>query len=510
MKKITTGLVYNEFDKFIQTMEKFLATKRVRLFGCDSVQVKARIIQILVSLTTDDYTKEFLEVNKDSNTEIKLPRVFKSNGIKMNKDSGDIFVYPNQWLIQFFLFFSLWLRMFFHLVLSLFLSAPKKSKSTTILMEALGNFQQSNKEFVEFCRMGEIKALSSPKEILIKSTISPEFPFDPAFIYTNQPFIYLVKNNLQRSHRFALLLSYLKVPFLYIWAILFSPLTIIISRDIAYVSLVMWLDNKNLLDSVIVTNSAFVDQPIWMKGLKDQNFKLHMVWYSQNFIPKVYHGEEDKPNLPSARHMRVDTHWVWTPGFRRYLIELGQTSAEINVVGPILWYLPKEIKIEEPADYYISVFDITPMLDSKMAFGALKNYYSKKTISQFILDIVHVCDEIENLLNKKITIILKHKRAFKSGFHDESYFTFLDELVNTRRNFLLVDHQTNLFGLLKLSSISISVPYTSTVYVSSHLKKSAVYYDPFNEIIPLYEENPYVLFASNKEELKKIVLSCLQ
>ena len=92
----------------------------------------------------------------------------------------------------------------------------------------------------------------------------------------------------------------------------------------------------------------------------------------------------------------------------------------------------------------------------------------------------------------------------KKGLHDSGYLDYIQQLVIQNSNFKLIDNETNLFTLLEECHLSISVPYTSTAYVASFLKKPAVYYDPFAELIPKYEDNSFIYFASEYEELKKI------
>jgi polysaccharide biosynthesis PFTS motif protein len=106
---------------------------------------------------------------------------------------------------------------------------------------------------------------------------------------------------------------------------------------------------------------------------------------------------------------------------------------------------------------------------------------------------------------KQILILLKHKRKPKVGHHDSQYLKFIEHLETINLNFKLIDNQINLFGLLEKCDISISVPYTSTVYVALELKKNAIYYDPFSELIPLYEKNQFVHFASGQRELRQLL-----
>jgi polysaccharide biosynthesis PFTS motif protein len=247
-----------------------------------------------------------------------------------------------------------------------------------------------------------------------------------------------------------------------------------------------------------------------MKGLSDQHFKLHMVWYSQNFIPKVYSGERERSSLPSARHMRIDVHWVWTEGFKSYLRnELNQIYSDIHVVGPILWYLPERVDALGSAEIKIAVFDVTPLPDGSTGFGAMKNYYSTLTTKKFITDIVSLCEEMERKHEKRFKILLKHKRMPISRRHDSNYLDFLEQIELTNPNFVIIDEQTNLFGLLEQCKLSISIPYTSTCYVAADMKRHAIYYDPFSELEPHFESSPYVHFAAGKSELMYKLQECL-
>jgi hypothetical protein len=54
------------------------------------------------------------------------------------------------------------------------------------------------------------------------------------------------------------------------------------------------------------------------------------------------------------------------------------------------------------------------------------------------------------------------------------------------------------------------VPYTSTAYVSADLRKPALYYDPFAELVPLFEKNEYVHFAAGRDQLRAATLRILE
>lgn len=507
--RLTTGQIYRDFNQIIKRVEGWIAKKNLRILGCDTTQVKARIVQRIVELSYGDYARKAINaVERPSPLSSHPPRVIDAGGLQICTTTGKISVSVRQWTKHIILFAASWLHFLILFLGTLFKKSPQHSSAATLLMEAGGGYEESDSRFVKFCREGPIESLSSARHIIVKSRQQPRNSTDPSFIYTPHPLIYLANNLLQRSVRFFLLFRHLTAPFYYLQALIACPVNVLISHDLSFIPAVQLLDKKNLIEAIVITTSSFASQPLWMKGLTNQRFKLHMIWYSQNFIPKMYIGEEKRSNLPPARHMRVDVHWVWTEGFKTYLRELGQTS-DIRVVGPILWYLPEPITGLGDTYIKIAIFDITPLPDGKTAHGAAKNYYSVTTVKKYITDVVDLCDEIVAVSGKQVLVVLKHKRPPKVDYHDSLYLEFLEQMAVVKPNFKLIDHQTNLFGLLKECHLSVSMPYTSTTHVAASVRKPAIYYDPFAELVPQYEKNGFVHFASGPGELKQLTAKLL-
>ena len=270
------------------------------------------------------------------------------------------------------------------------------------------------------------------------------------------------------------------------------------------INIANYLNRGYVVDAMIMTTSGFDSQPIWMNGLKNRNHRLHMLWYSQNFIPKIYRNEKEGSNLPGAKLMSVDEHWVWTDGFSQFLKSLG-LSSKINVVGPILWYL-EDINYVPNDALQIILFDVTPR-EGANPYACLKNYYSVELMEKFVLDAVKICNKLSEKYTINISVLLKHKRDI-SKTHSKRYLNFIDSLVNDG-DIRLLDHNVNTFSLIKDSLLSISVPYTSTAYVSAFLKKIGIYYDPFSEISPVLEKNEYLQFASNYDDLTACIESAV-
>lgn len=503
--RLTTGKVYIDYDRIVERVEAWLDARKPRIPDCDGKQVKARIAQRIVEISSEEYTQQAAAHVDESGLPLPPTSHFiVAGGLKICSQTGAVSVSPLQWLRHISLFVVVWLHMLAFLFIAIFRRSPADSVPATLLMEAGGGYEECDDRFIRYCKEGPLAPLSSARWIIVRAPHVPRKPTDPSFNYVTQPLIHLATTHLKRLHRICLLSHHLLAPIAFLRALLACPVSVLLARDIAYVPMVRWLDKKALIEAIVVTTSSFSSQPLWMKGMSDQRFKLHMVWYSQNFIPKVYVGEQERSSLPPARHMRVDVHWVWTEGFKSYLESLGQTS-QIHVVGPILWYLPETIPDLGKAPIKIAIFDVTPLPNGTQAFGSIKNYYSVRTIQQFIIDIVELCKHIENVSGKEVLILLKHKRKAKVGRHDSQYLEFIEQMEALNPNFKLIDHQTNLFGLLEKCDVSISVPYTSTAYVASKLEKHAIYYDPFSELVPEYEKNTFVHFSSGQRELRRLI-----
>jgi len=507
VRKYTTGEIYLEFDKLADLIEGWVSRKSPKVFRCSNVEVSKRLTQRIVEIISNDFTS-YMQ-SSSSNHDDSLKKV-TLNGINVCLHTGAIKISLKQYVGNILLFGASWAQLFFSLLFNLLAKGPKNPVAATLFMEPNCGLGESDAKFVEFCREKIIQPLSSAKILIVKSKTQPTIKSNDNFIYTSQPLVYFASSLLNRKHKFLLFWCHFKA-LIYFFLIMFkSPILVLLGRDLSYIPVCDYLERKNLIQDIIITTSSFTTQPLWMKGLSNRNSHLHMVWYSQNFIPKMYRGDESVSNLPSARHMRVDTHWVWTDGFGQYLKNLGQTS-NIHVVGPILWYMPKkEESYSGQSSIKIAVFDVTPVAKTASVFGAAKNYYSSDTMTKFLNDIVDICADIKTNYGKNIEILLKHKRSVTSREdYDLSYIKLVDELNKKRSEFRTIPHDVNLYGLLEVCDVSISIPYTSTAYVSAKYNKPSLYYDPFAELVPQYEKNGYVNFVAGRTELKEVLYQLL-
>jgi polysaccharide biosynthesis PFTS motif protein len=61
----------------------------------------------------------------------------------------------------------------------------------------------------------------------------------------------------------------------------------------------------------------------------------------------------------------------------------------------------------------------------------------------------------------------------------------------------------NLYSLISNIDVAIVVPYSSVAYVADSLNTPAIYFDPNQNVIPIYEETKKITFASGKDDLKE-------
>lgn len=499
----TTCWAYRSFDEVVRLIEAKVAQNCPKLPLCNEVDVAKRVVQRIVEITADDFVESLKPVGFGTEHSTSRKGNFSAKGINIQLASGEVAISTRRMANELTQFLIAWSYIVLRLFVAIFKNQAPVSTGCTILLEPGGNWLENDCQFVEFLRKGPIRALSKATKIIVCAVTAPASRADIGIAYDRYPLLYLVDTSLTRADRILALLFSLTAPLIVLKTIANNKLNVLLAKETAWLPLVRFLDRGDLIEAIVGTTSSFGSQPIWVKGIKNQRFRYHMVWYSQNFVPKLYKGESLAAALPSARHMRVDVHWVWTEGFQRYLRGLDQRG-EIHVVGPILWYLPETAPANN-ANISVAVFDVTPLPEGVQAFGSYKNYYSPHTIKKFILDIVSICRDLEAKNKQAVRVLLKHKRPPVSGRHDIGYLQFIDSLHETYPNFVVLPEQSNLFQILSSAAVSVSVPYTSTCYVAASLKKHGIYYDPYGELEPIFEPSPYVHFAADKEGLRSLI-----
>ena len=503
--KVHSTHAYLTFDKIVKIIEENLKEKVFSFGSYDSTIVFKRIIQRIVVLTLNPFV--YLcnkKIESDDFTFTRIEKKYVLSGLLLNTENGNVEISPTLFLRLCAEFFYEWIRMLVAILLG-FITVNSKERKPATLVFGVGDevieCNSGNKRFIEFCREGPIEPLNNARWLIVEYKGTP-IEGDRTHQYVGCPVKWLVLNSgISFIERASLLLRQLLIPVKYFIAVFQFPLISLLGRDIALVPVIEFFDKKNLIQNIIITNSNYSCQQLWMRKSENCSFRVHEVLYSQNTKPFVYTHDELKSDLPLFRHVAVDEHWVWTEGYKNYLRELGQ-KGKIHVVGSIMFYLPKKTPLNKHNEFRIGVFDITPVY-SEVAnkIGIINNYYNTSTMIEFLRNITLACKEIENKLNKKIIIQLKHKRSYNKS-HDEEYIKYCKNLKND--NVIeIIDSNVDVYQFVRECSLVISVPYTSAAYIATEMGTPSIYYDCTSELLPTYERRDKLSMVSTYMNLCK-------
>jgi hypothetical protein len=499
---------YAEFDRVIQLFEKWIAGQTFVFNGFQKETVEARIVQRFVQLLFYPFCFRVVQKIKEGNHPFPADgEKIALDGITIDTATGKILPGIKKTAGMFLDFLWQWALALKAIIIGYV--AGKKWEGPSTLLFGISKSDitllGTEKPFVEFCKKGPVIPLVNAQRLVIQSNAKSES--ENAFIqYTSYPVYETIKRaKLGFTRRTGLLLRHFLLPFRFSWAVMRKRVMVVLAKDSVQAQLVSCLDRANLIQSVIITNSDFFVQYLWMRQPASRSFKVHEVHYSQNTKPMVFKEEPFSANFPAFRHVTVDEHWVWTEGYKNYIEELGHTGP-VHVVGPILWYLPGEKTAINPGPgLKLAVFDITPVYtEFAEKIGVVKYYYNTGLMIRFVSSILEAADEYTKKTGTIVQVMLKSKRASKKGIHDHRYDDFLGTCEKEHENFKIVSFSENVFSFLDDCNLSISIPYTSVPYISAWLEKPAVFFDPSAELTFTNEPSRFVYTASGKKELNTI------
>lgn len=502
-----TGHAYVAFDRVIRAIDDGLRDRTPALAGCTRAAVKARLMQRIVEIALWPYVGACGRRFQSGEPPLPPPGVVidydgviletaGTAGVTWRRVGSSLFEYAVHWL---------------HLLGAILLGAINwsgRDRPPATLVLGVGNeslfYEGTDARFVAYCRNGPIAPLASARRLIVHCAAGSVVSSDPDFAYDRVPLAALIRDTrLGALTRAELLWSHLTSPFVFLRALLQLPLLVLLARDIAYTPAVRTLDRRITIDAVVVTNSLYHAQPLWMRS-SSRRFRLHMVWYSQNTIPLVYANDDFASDLPNNRYMTADEMWVWTGGYKAYL-EKFQVASDIHVVGPILWYLPETAAPCPEDEIRIALFDVTPLRDeAALRLGLVRNYYNAETMIRFMEDVLSVSRELSVRAGKPVRVLLKHKRSYNEN-HDPRYIELIKKIAAAGA-VELVPFQFNIYALLATSALSIVIPYSSPAYVASHCGVQGIFFDTTRELAPTFERAPSVAFASGRDELLRMLL----
>lgn len=518
--EVSVVVVYRAFDELVDRIIAWM-TKVARGVGrYDEVAVAKRTVQRVVEIAAGPFANDVIRHQLlGSETAPSGACVWRCGGLVI--DATGV-TRPGIGLLVRSLgrFFLDWCRVLWLHLTGVARRVPWPAQRAVLLL-GLGAFIDGCRDdarFAAYCRGGPIHPLRDATRIIIETRRRPVPIWPDVFGYATNPLLTLA----QRSHsspgettRF--LVEHFRALASFVIAVCRVPVVCLLARDFAYHAMVWSLNRRLLIEAFVMTHSTQLGQPLWMTDLPARNYTTHIIWYSTNSSPLVYAGDNAergagvvRPAIPWIRHVRVDTSWVWTEAYADYLRRLG-VPGNMRAIGPILWYLPEAPSIQRnDAEIRLAVFDVTPVShEMKQRLGLVQHYYRTDTMIRFIEDIVAAARALEEQIGKRALIALKPKRAYEP-IHDSRYIAFVERLSRSTIEFEVLPPETNMFSLVSGSDVTVVIPYSSPAYVASHLGRPAVYYDPTGQLVPSYEEDEWISFASGREDLVKTLRMALE
>ncbi len=481
-KRINTNHGYLAFDREVEFSRSWLQSKITDTCTYSAGILIARLTQRLVEVALSPYVSWISSAAKVSGD--IFPRsgtVIDCGRCSVEIGTGKLAIKIKHLLANHAEFFAHWA---YCLWAVLALKNTEKKNRPAVLVFGVGEeslFSGSNDErFIRYCRLGPIAPLRDGNRFIIQSTSNNTSSRPLEFVYFRNPLIRLLQETrLSVRDRFQLLANHLHLFFGYLAGVFRFPALSLIGKDFAYASIARSLNERNLIEAVIVTTSDYKNQPLWMRELSQQ--KTHMVSYSQNWKPIFYLADCVSSDVPDLRWGVVGTHWVWTHAFGDYLRHLGH-KGEIKVVGPIVWYLP-EVEVPRKNGIEITIFDVPALTDEVMlSVGELTNYYHPDNLASFINDLACLKPGIEEIFQLPVRFRLKTKREYIASSYDRGYYELIEKLGAL--GVLSLEHfSTNMYSLISSSHLVIAYPFTSPVALADVLNVPSIYYDPTGDIV---------------------------
>ncbi|MFA5903077.1 MAG: polysaccharide biosynthesis PFTS motif protein [Desulfobacula sp.] len=504
--KNQAAYINNRFDSIIKSVEKNKYLSNLsNCFGYSQENIKNRIVQRVVEICFPAFTKRC--------------RILENSGLKIFPEDGEllnlsgILIDPQNGNIKLTTICMLKLLVdcilrFMHFVIYIYYYGKKRGinslhlESATLLL-GVGDgsifVDQDDSRFVDFCRKGPIVPLSSATNLIVQSFLKDSMSSGEHIFYSRYPFHTLVSfSKISFAGRIHLSMMSLIGLLKFFYFVIKSPALMLLANDIPYVFAAKVLDKKKIIENIIITNSYFGSQPLWMQELC--NCSLHMVWYSQNTREFVYKSDNIVSEHPAYRHLNIDESWVWTHQFAKSLIQ-NSKKHKTHCVYPVLWYRPKDnLKANNMSKLKIGVFDITPITkQANFQLGLSGHFCNAETMTSFIRDIVELKKAIELKMSLKVEVSVKVKRNYNPG-HDQSYIKQLQRLEESGV-ITLPQNNIDLFSFISNCSFVVVIPNSSPALVAEYIGIPSIYYDPTKILQPNNETGKNIWFASGYDEL---------
>jgi len=508
-KEINTNHINIQFHKEMLNIRNWLTSNFQNSFHYSKEVFIDRLVQYFACISLPVYSKKIKKLSNDSLSSLPAEgSILNIEVACLELGTGKVFIPLISKVRNLGVFFKHW----FACLLAIIFFKKSNNSANAVLVYGVSAesiiIKNTDDQFVNYCQKSKITPLKTTNNLFIEFRANQKLINHDNFYYCKYPIINAIRNiNLGPSVRLRVLINHIILIFQYLVAIIRSPQILLLSKEIAYVSIVTDLDRSKKLEAIVFTCSNYIEQPMWSRELI--NSAVHMIWYAQAWRPNTYKVDKLESFGPNLPLIKADSHWVWTNKFAEYLTSLG-LQAKFEVVGSIMWYFPI-LKKKNSSHIHITVFDISPYSDEvALDYGQIKNFNNPTNLNAFIDDILSVANRLEKILNISIKLSLKQKRLFKSVY-DKDYYLKLEKL-SAKGVISLVQPKDNIYGLISSSDIVIAYPFTSTLYIADELKVPSIFYDPTGLICrhDFSGSQSLIDFVSSKEILYESISNLIK
>lgn len=240
------------------------------------------------------------------------------------------------------------------------------------------------------------------------------------------------------------------------------------ARDILELHYMALVGDDMLPRRVALTNSHYINRPLWSYDLEKRGIETGIYFYSTNiFNVKLTNGDYGQIygyNLMSWTH-----YYVATAEQADFIKSVTSYPKQVNVVGPI----PLEDNgrpLPQKTGKVVAYFDVQPFRDAFMAeIGRPSQLYFYEASRRNLEDILVVCKAHGYFL------ALKPKRDVGNRICPR-YRRMIDDMA-ARGDIILIDSYIAAERVADWADIVISQPFTSVAFVAHGLGRPSVYYD---------------------------------
>jgi polysaccharide biosynthesis PFTS motif protein len=222
-------------------------------------------------------------------------------------------------------------------------------------------------------------------------------------------------------------------------------------------------------DAYFFHNSGWIYRPLWTYEVERKGAEVVMYFYSTNCeafkrpdgYPHMYYG---------YRAMNWPRYLVWDDYQADFVRRATDGKARIDIVGPI-WFQGDAEDVPSEPGFSVAVFDVTPTRASwYRILGLDTEFYVPATANSFL---EHISDAVRRHHGR---MLWKRKRNIGRAAHP--HYRYFAERLGSSVDVVLVDPDASAMRVIQASTVTISLPFTSTALLARQLGKPSAYYDP--------------------------------